>query len=167
MNVRNAIIRTLTAYVVGAVLAGLVLVQITVPPEGEQALTAFLTIVFANAYYLLVNLLARLPWFDRWIGYLLIIPTEPTYGGHDLLWGFVRTLIPSIVGALLALIPATIIVIDDGVRTTIILTVTTATQAGYYSLVKWLETKPHLRWISLLLGSTPSTQPVYVPKHRA
>lgn len=163
MNVLDAVVRTLTAYIVGAVCAALLLANIAVPEEGAVGLAGVLAIVFANAYYLLVMFLAKL-WPP--IGYLLVIPTEPTYGaGADLLWAFLRTLIPSIVGYLLSLIPTSIIVIDPALQTTLVLGIIGSTQSAYYAVLKWAETR--WPWLSILLGGRPSAQPRYVPRHRA
>lgn len=157
----TSVIRTLTAYIVGAITAGLLLAHATLPEESAQAITAFLAIVLANGYYLLVSLLGRLPYkWIRWVRYLLIVPAEPTYGaGADLLWAFLRTLIPMLIGWLISLIPQTIFVIDSATQTTIVLAVITTTQGAYYVAIKWLETQAP--WFSVLLGGKPGSSPTY------
>ncbi|WP_133411797.1 hypothetical protein [Agromyces badenianii] len=159
----SAVVRTLTAYIVGAIVAGFTLANIHVPDEGAAALTGFLVIVLANAYYLLITLLARI-WPG--VGYLLIIPSEPSYGaGHDLLWAFLRTLIPSAIGWALSLIPQSLIIIDPATQTTLIVAITASTQGIYFAVLKWAETK--VSWLSILLGGKPSAQPAYAPRHAA
>ncbi|MCI2959559.1 hypothetical protein MN032_17885 [Agromyces atrinae] len=159
----TAIIRTLTAYAVGMVASAILLANIAVPDAAELALAGFFTIVFSNAYYLLVTWIAQLV---PWVGYLLLIPKEPTYGdGRDLLWSFLRTLIPSIAGYLLALIPESFIVIDPATQTTLVVAIVSTSQGIYYAVLKTLERRAP--WLSVLLGGRPSAQPRYLPKHAA
>ncbi|MCI2958262.1 hypothetical protein MN032_11185 [Agromyces atrinae] len=159
----NAIIRTLTALAVGAIVSAIVLANITVPEDAELQLAGFLTIVFSNAYYLVITWLARRA---PWVGYLLLVPNEPTYGtGADHLWAFLRTLIPSIAGYLLALIPESFIVIDPATQTTLVVAIVSTSQGIYYAVLKSLESRAP--WLSVLLGGRPSAQPRYIPRHAA
>lgn len=169
MKELTAIIRTGAAFVAGAIVAYLVGVNLPVEPAAKDALIGALSIVFANGYYLGVTFAGR---YVPWIRYLLVIPTEPTYGSaHDLFWAFLRTLVPSAIGYLFSLAPVAAVLdtlaVGQEVRTLIIVSITAAAQSGYYAVIKWAESI--LPVFAILLGGKPATavQLAYEPKHAA
>lgn len=68
----------------------------------------------------------------------------------------IRTIVPMVVGRLLALLVSVGIVLPDGVAGDLEATLTLALAAGYYALVRWAEAKwPQAGWL-LGKASTPT-----------
>jgi hypothetical protein len=75
-NFIRSLIRTGVPYIVGALLSWLTTQGISISPEGEAGLIAFLTALFGGVYYLVVRALET-----RWpiFGVLLGATTAPEY----------------------------------------------------------------------------------------
>lgn len=70
-------IRTITPYVVGAVVAWLTQKGVNVPQSSVASATAIVTFIVGSAYYGAVRALEHK--YPK-AGYLLGVPTKPTYG---------------------------------------------------------------------------------------
>lgn len=157
-----AYIRTYVPYLVGAGLTWL-LVHTGIDFSGpvQVALIAFLVPLTQNAYYVLVRVIEiRMPW----IGVLLGWSNSPQYAAVDNLWAsLVRTLIPSLAGALVATVVALGLALDADTQSTLIVGLVALIQAAYYALARWIVSRwPATRF---LLGT--GAAPAYVAKHAA
>jgi hypothetical protein len=158
----QSVIRTYVPYAVGAVLAWL-LAKFTIDLTGEfqAALIAFVVVVVQNVYYFVIRLAeTKLPM----LGVLLGLPGKPTYGGVSDLWAsVVRTGIPTIVGALVAVVASVLGNVDVEATAGFTVFSIAVAQAAYYALAQVAaERFPALTFL-LGTGSTPS----YEAKHAA
>ncbi|UAJ81398.1 hypothetical protein IT072_03595 [Leifsonia sp. ZF2019] len=91
-------------------------------------------------------------------------PTAPQFAAVDNLWAsLVRTIIPSLAGALVATVVALGLALDADTQSTLIVGLVALIQAAYYALARWIVS----RWPSarFLLGTDAA--PVYLAKHAA
>lgn len=87
--------------------------------------------------------------------------TPPTVG--DALKALIRTVVPAIVGYLLALLAQLGLGLPPGTSQLLDLILTAVFTAAYYALIRWLQTR--WPWIGWLLGYP--TAPTYEPRHAA
>lgn len=158
----QSLIRTYVPYAIGAVLAWLVAtLAIDLRGEFEAALIAFSVVVVQNVYYLIVRLAERkLPM----LGVLLGMPGQPAYGGVSDLWAsVVRTGIPTIVGALVAVLATTLSAVPPEATAGFTVFTIAIAQAAYYALATALIER--FPGATFLLGT--SATPSYEPRHAA
>jgi len=157
-----AYIRTFVPFLIGAALAWLVIhTGIDFRGPVETALVAFVVPLTQNGYYVVVRVIeVRVPW----IGALLGWPAAPQYAAVDSLWAsFVRTIIPSFAGAVVATLVAVGLQLDAETQSTAIIALVGIIQAVYYALARWIVGLwPGARF---LLGTADG--PIYAAKHRA
>lgn len=156
-------IRTGVPYAIGAAL-GWVLVTFGLDLRGEfqVGLVAFLVAMVTNLYYFAVRLIeARFPWVGVFLGF----PKAPSYQQVDNLWAsFVRTAIPTLVGAVVVSLYALISAqlgnpLDAQQLAGVIAAAVAIVEAAYYALARALLSKwPGLSW---LLGT--DAPPAYQP----
>jgi hypothetical protein len=158
----NSFIRTYVPYAIGAAVA-YVLAATTIDLSGEfqTALIAIAVVVAQNVYYLAVRLAeTKLPS----LGVLLGLPEVPKYGAVNDLWAsVVRTGIPTIVGALVAIVVAAIGGVEGDAATGVTVTAIAVAQAAYYAVAQWLTRR--FPATGFLLGT--SAQPAYEARHAA
>ncbi len=151
-------IRTFIPWAVGAALTW-VLIHTGIDFTGpvQVALIAFLVPLVQDGYYLLVRLIEQ--WLP-WVGVLLGWPAQPIYLNVDALWAsLVRTIIPSIAGAIIGFVVSLGLALDPATQSALIIGVVGIIQYAYYALARTLVAKwPGLAW---LLGT--SLTPTYAP----
>lgn len=157
-----AYIRTYVPYAIGAAVAWL-LVHTGIDFRGPVALAlvAFLVPLTQNAYYVLVRLIEqRVPLLGALLGW----PAAPQFAAVENLWAsLVRTIIPSLIGALVATIVALGLQLDADTQSTLIVALVAIVQALYYALARWIVGRwPAARF---LLGTDAA--PSYAAKHAA
>ncbi|NQX36240.1 hypothetical protein [Herbiconiux sp. VKM Ac-2851] len=156
----TAYIRTYVPYGIGAALAWLLAtIGLDLTGDFQIALIALAVVLVTNAYYLAVRLLERvLPI----LGVLLGIPKTPEYGEVSNLWAsFVRTAIPTLVGALVTTVLGIIFHLDAQTQSVFIVLGIAVIEAAYYGLARNLVAR--YPGLVFLLGS--DVTPVYEPRH--
>lgn len=135
-----AYIRTYVPYVVGLVLAW-ILLHTGIDLNGPFAVSAEAVILAAavNLYYIVVRVAeTKLPG----IGILLGAASKPVYEDVSDLWNsFVRTAIPTVVSAVLVAVFGTLLHLDATTQSTLIALAVGVVSAGYYAAARAIAAK--------------------------
>lgn len=154
-------IRTFVPYAIGAALGWVFAVTgLDLTGDFQFALVAFSVAAVTNGWYITIRLIE-----SRWplVGVLLGFPKAPTYAQVDNLWAsFVRTAIPTLVGAAIVTVAGLIaravgFELSPDNLVLVIAAAVAIVESLYWQLAKVLLTRwPGLSW---LLGT--GAQPVY------
>lgn len=149
-----AYIRTYVPYLVGLVLAWLLL-HTGIDLNGPFAVAAEAVIMAGaiNVYYLIVRVAeVKIPG----VGILLGAPSRPVYEDVSDLWNsFVRTGIPTVVSAVVVALGGSLLHLSPTSQTGLISILIGLVSAGYYALARLLES--HYPSLKFLIADAPVT----------